>query len=54
MQVLACSASPSIRNIGAFLRSNRYSTKPSIEGDSQNRYGITRGAGYFGKGGDAK
>ena len=54
MQVLACSSSPSIRNIGAFLRSSKHATEAATKEDSQNRYGITRGAGYFGKGGDAK
>lgn len=54
MQILACSSSPSIRNIGAFLRSSKLATETTIKDDSQNRYGITRGTGYFCKGGDAK
>ena len=54
MQVLSCSSSPSIRNIGAFLRSSKHATEVAAKDDSQNRYGITRGADYFGKGGDAK
>jgi len=53
-QVLACSSSPSIRNIGTFLKSRKHAPKAKAIDDSQNRYGITRGAGYFGKGGDAK
>lgn len=53
-QVLACSSSPSIRNIGSFLKSSKHAPETKATDDSQNRYGITRGTGYFGKGGDCK
>ena len=54
-QILAYSSSPSVRNIGSLLKNGQdRSTKP-VEPDKpsvSNRFGITRGASYFRKGGD--
>jgi len=53
-QVLAFSSIPSIRNIGTFLKSKNHTPEVRAKNDPQNHYGITRGADYFGKGGDVK
>ena len=56
-RVLAYSSAPSVRNISTLLK-NGYDksvvSKSPTEKESLNRYGITRGASYFGKGGDSK
>lgn len=57
-RITAFSSSPSIRNIITILKnsnSERNKTDDIEKGlhDNSNRYGITRGAAYFGKGGDS-
>lgn len=56
MRVLAYGTTPSIRNINSILKS-RLDIKPKDSAvkeplQNSNRYGITRGAAYFKKGGD--
>ena len=55
-RVLAYRTTPSIRNINSILKS-RLDIKPKNSAvkeshQNSNRYGITRGAAYFKKGGD--
>ena len=55
-RVLAFTTTPSIRNINSILKS-RLDIKPKDSAvkeslQNSNRYGITRGAAYFKKGGD--
>ena len=51
-RVLAFSSSPSIRTITTLLKNRREQDKPAEESDNSNKYGITRGAAYWKKGGD--
>ncbi|MEE3451117.1 MAG: hypothetical protein VZR27_10585 [Acutalibacteraceae bacterium] len=51
-RVLAFSSSPSIRTITTLLKNRREQDKPVEESDNSNKYGITRGAAYWKKGGD--
>ena len=51
MRILAYGTTPSIRNINSILKS-RLDIKPKDSLQNSNRYGITRGAAYFKKGGD--
>lgn len=51
-RVLEITATPTIRSISTLLktiRGDKTTSTPSVE--KSNRYGITRGASYFGKGG---
>lgn len=50
-RMLAFSSSPSIRTITTLLKNSRDSDKPEEKSDSSNKYGITRGADYWKKGG---
>ena len=50
-RMLSFSSTPSVRNIASIL-TRRVATKPPERLDSSGKYGITRGAAYFGKGGD--
>lgn len=51
--MLAFSSSPSIRTITTLLKNSKESDKPTEESDNSNKYGITRGAAYWKKGGDS-
>ena len=51
-RMLAFSSTPSIRTITTLLKNDRGPDKPVEESDCRNRYGITRGAAYWKKGGD--
>ena len=51
-RVLAFSSSLSIRTITTLLKNRRDQDKPAEESDNSNKYGITRGAAYWKKGGD--
>lgn len=51
-RILAYSSVPSVRNISAVLKNERSSAETPVK--ASERYGITRGAGYFGKAGDSK
>ncbi len=54
-RMLAFSSSPSIRTITTLLKNSKESDKQSAgEVDNSNKYGITRGAAYWKKGGDGK
>ena len=50
-RMLAFSSSPSIRTIATILKNGKDSDKP-VETDNSSKYGITRGAAYWKKGGD--
>ncbi len=50
-RMLAFSSSPSIRTITTLLKNNRDPEKPVEETESGSKYGITRGASYWKKGG---
>ena len=52
-RMLAFSSSPSIRTITTLLKNSKESDKPAGETDSSNKYGITRGAAYWKKGGES-
>ena len=51
-RMLAFSSSPSVRTISTILKNSREENKTAEETDNGNRYGITRGAAYWKKGGD--
>ena len=53
-RVLIYSSSPTVRNISVILKNGQDKVKTNCEKpiDSSNSYGITRGAGYFRKGGE--
>lgn len=53
-QILSYSSSPSIRNIVTLLKNSKPTEEAKESENVSNHYGITRGSGYFGKGGDAK
>ena len=50
-RILAFSSSPSIRTIATLLKNSHESGKPTREKESGSKYGITRGAAYWKKGG---
>ena len=50
-RMLTFSSSPSIRTIATVLKNGKESNKPA-EADNSNKYGITRRAAYWKKGGD--
>lgn len=50
-RMLAFTSSPSIRTITTFLKNSREPGKTSEETESGSKYGITRGAAYWKKGG---
>lgn len=50
-RMLAFSSAPSIRTIATILKNGKIPDKPA-ETDNSNKYGITRGAAYWKKGGD--
>ncbi len=51
-RMLAFSSSPSIRTITTLLKNSKGSNEPTEQSDSSNKYGITRGAAYWKRGGD--
>lgn len=54
-RMLTFSSSPSIRTITTLLKNSKEFDKQSVgEVDNSNKYGITRGAAYWKKGGDGK
>jgi hypothetical protein len=53
-RMLAFSSSPSIRTITTLLKNSQKQKKSDDSGDSSNKYGITRGAAYWKKGGAGK
>ena len=53
-RMLAFSSSPSIRTITTLLKNSQGQKKSDDSGDSSNKYGITRGAAYWKKGGAGK
>lgn len=50
-RMLAFSSSPSVRTIATILKNGKEPNKPT-EADNSNKYGITRGAAYWKKGGE--
>ena len=50
-RMLAFSSVPSIRTIATILKNGKEPDKPA-ESDNSSKYGITRGAAYWKKGGD--
>ena len=50
-RMLAFSSAPSVRTIATILKNGKEPNKPT-EADTSNKYGITRGAAYWKKGGD--
>ena len=50
-RMLAFTSSPSIRTIATLLKNSREPEKSSEETESGSKYGITRGAAYWKKGG---
>ena len=53
-RMLAFSSSPSIRTITTLLKNSSEPNKSAVESDNSNKYGITRGAAYWKKGGEGK
>lgn len=53
-RMLTFSSSPSIRTITTLLKNSRKPDHSAASGDNSNKYGITRGAAYWRKGGDGK
>lgn len=53
-RMLAFSSQPSIRTITTLLKNSKDTEKPEGNADNSNKYGITRGAAYWKKGGDSK
>ena len=51
-RMLAFSSSPSVRTISTILKNSKEEKKSVEETDNSNKYGITRGAAYWKKGGD--
>lgn len=51
-RMLAFSSSPSVRTISTILKNSKEEKKPDEENENSNKYGITRGAAYWKKGGD--
>ena len=46
-RMLAFSSSPSIRTVSTLLKNSKEEMTPAEDTDNSNKYGITRGAGYF-------
>lgn len=53
-RMLTFSSSPSIRTITTLLKNSNEPDHSAASGDNSNKYGITRGAAYWRKGGDGK
>ena len=53
-RMLTFSSSPSIRKITTLLKNSSEPDRHVASGDNSNKYGITRGAAYWRKGGDGK
>ena len=53
-RMLTFSSSPSIRTITTLLKNSSNSDKSTEKVDDSNKYGITRGAAYWKKGGEGK
>lgn len=53
-RMLAFSSSPSIRTIATLLKNSSELNKSAVASDDSNKYGITRGAAYWKKGGEGK
>ena len=53
-RMLTFSSSPSIRTITTLLKNSSKPDRSAASGDNSNKYGITRGAAYWRKGGDGK
>ena len=53
-RMITFSSTPSIRTITTFLKNNKEPDRPAEKTDDSNKYGITRGAAYWKKGGDGK
>ena len=53
-RMLTFSSSPSIRTITTLLKNSSEPDRHAASGDNSNKYGITRGAAYWRKGGDGK
>lgn len=53
-RMLAFSSQPSIRTITTLLKNRIDTENPEGNADNSNKYGITRGAAYWKKGGDSK
>ena len=53
-RMLAFSSSPSIRTITTLLKNSSEHNKSAVASDNSNKYGITRGAAYWKKGGEGK
>jgi hypothetical protein len=53
-RMLAFSSLPSIRTITTLLKNSKEPERPADEADNSNKYGITRGAAYWKKGGAGK
>ena len=53
-RMLTFSSSPSIRTITTLLKNSSEPDRSAASGDNSNKYGITRGAAYWRKGGDGK
>ena len=51
-RMLAFSSSPSIRTVSTLLKNSKEEMTPAENTDNSNKYGITRGAAYWKKGGD--
>ena len=51
-RMLAFSSSPSIRTVSTLLKNSKEEMTPAEDTDNSNKYGITRGAAYWKKGGD--
>ena len=52
-QILSISSSPSVRTIGSILKNSQPEQQPEQPASSE-KYGITRGSAYYGKGGGSK
>ena len=51
-RMLGFSSSPSIRTVSTLLKNSKEEMTPAEDTDNSNKYGITRGAAYWKKGGD--
>ena len=50
--MLAFSSLPSVRTISTILKNSKEEKRVAEKTDNSNKYGITRGAAYWKKGGD--
>ena len=53
-RMLAFSSTPSVRTITTLLKNSSEPNKTAVASDNSNKYGITRGAAYWKKGGEGK